>query len=123
MKLILVAVAIIFACTQAQDMYSSKYDNMNLDEVLGNKRLLTGYMKCTLDQGPCTAEGRELKGYISDGLKTGCSKCTHRQRKGIKKVMEHLVKYEPEFWKQAVEKYDPKRVYTKKYEKEVRSWN
>lgn len=70
MKLILVVFAIILACVHAEEYdrydsknekYSSKYDNMNLDEVLGNKRLLNGYMKCALDQGPCTAEGKELK--------------------------------------------------------------
>ncbi|PZC87374.1 hypothetical protein B5X24_HaOG201610 [Helicoverpa armigera] len=64
-----------------------------------------------------------LTDYISDGLKTGCSKCTARQRKGIKKVMKHLIKHEPEYWKQAVDKYDPDRLYTKMYEKEVESWS
>ncbi|XP_063894380.1 ejaculatory bulb-specific protein 3-like [Helicoverpa armigera] len=122
MKFILIAMAIALVCAYAEE-YPNKYDNMNLDEVLGNKRLLNGYMKCALDKGPCTAEGRDLKYYISDGLKTGCSKCTARQRKGIKKVMKHLIKHEPEYWKQAVDKYDPDRLYTKMYEKEVESWS
>ncbi|XP_026740477.1 ejaculatory bulb-specific protein 3-like [Trichoplusia ni] len=121
MKLVLIAVAISLCCVQAQ-LYSTKYDNINLDEVLRNRRLLNGYMKCTLDQGPCTAEGKELKYYISDGLKTGCAKCSDPQRKGIKKVMNHLIKHEPRFWQQAVDKYDPQRQYTKMYEKEVSNW-
>lgn len=44
------------------DLYTDKYDNVDLDEILGNKKLLEGYIKCALDQGKCTPDGKELKG-------------------------------------------------------------
>lgn len=59
MKLLLVAVVIVFSCVIAE--YTDRYDEVKLDEVLSNKRLLNGYMKCALDKGPCTPEGKELK--------------------------------------------------------------
>lgn len=59
MKLLLVAVVIAFSCVIAE--YTDRYDEVKLDEVLSNKRLLNGYMKCALDKGPCTPEGKELK--------------------------------------------------------------
>jgi hypothetical protein len=44
--------------------YTDKYDHLDVDAILRNDRILTSYVKCMLDQGPCTAEGRELKGNI-----------------------------------------------------------
>jgi len=41
--------------------YSSKYDHVNVDAILSNERVLTQYINCMLDKGPCTAEGREFR--------------------------------------------------------------
>lgn len=42
--------------------YESKYDNIDLDKVLANDRLRTNYVKCLLNEGPCTPDAVELKG-------------------------------------------------------------
>lgn len=41
--------------------YTTMYDNINYEEIMKSDRLLGFYIKCLLDKGPCTAEGRELK--------------------------------------------------------------
>lgn len=41
--------------------YTTQYDGIDLDEILANDRLLTGYVNCLLDLGPCTPDGKELK--------------------------------------------------------------
>lgn len=41
--------------------YSSKYDNLDVDKILENDRVLISYVKCILGEGPCTSEGKELK--------------------------------------------------------------
>jgi hypothetical protein len=41
--------------------YTLKYDNIDLDEILNNDRLITNYFKCLVDEGKCTQEGEELK--------------------------------------------------------------
>lgn len=46
---------------QKSKKYTSKYDNINLDEVLHNKRLLDAYVKCLISKGPCTNDAAELK--------------------------------------------------------------
>lgn len=46
----------------AEDKYDALNDDINLDEVLGNDKLLTSYSKCLIDQGPCTPEVKRLKG-------------------------------------------------------------
>lgn len=45
----------------AAQKYEPKYDNVSIESVLSNDRVLTNYIKCLLDKGPCTKEGRELK--------------------------------------------------------------
>lgn len=56
-----VCCAVIMMTRAAHIKYTLKYDNVNLDEVLSNQRLLTNYFKCLVDVGKCTPEGEELK--------------------------------------------------------------
>jgi hypothetical protein len=43
------------------EKYTTKYDNINVDEILASDRLVENYVKCLLDKGRCTPEGAELK--------------------------------------------------------------
>lgn len=45
----------------AATQFTTKYDNVNIDEILTNERLLQKYIDCVLDKGKCTADGQELK--------------------------------------------------------------
>jgi hypothetical protein len=42
-------------------IYTSKFDNVNLDQILRSERLLNNYHKCLMDKGPCTPDAAELK--------------------------------------------------------------
>lgn len=48
-------------CMVIAEKYPAKFDNVNIETVLSNDRVLTNYIKCLLDRGACTREGRELK--------------------------------------------------------------
>lgn len=61
MNFLLVALLSTFVVAVAADTYTDRYDSMNVDDVIANKRLLVAYVKCVLDKGRCTPEGRELK--------------------------------------------------------------
>lgn len=41
--------------------YTNKYDNIDVDQVLASKRLVSQYVQCLLDKKPCTPEGQELR--------------------------------------------------------------
>lgn len=45
--------------------YTTKYDGIELEEILANDRILTNYVRCLLEQGPCTPDGKELKSRYS----------------------------------------------------------
>lgn len=43
------------------EQYTDRYDDLDINEILANKRLLSTYIKCVLDQGRCTSEGKAIK--------------------------------------------------------------
>lgn len=59
--LLLVAVAVVAADVK----YTTKYDNVDLEEILKNKRLLKNYVHCLLEKGNCSPDGLELKSKYS----------------------------------------------------------
>lgn len=58
---VLLLATTLFVAVLGQNKYSTRYDNVNVDMILSNQRVLNNYIKCMMDEGPCTAEGRELK--------------------------------------------------------------
>lgn len=58
---VFVILSVFVAVTLADSHYTTKYDGVNLDEILKSRRLLITYANCLLDKGPCTQDGAELK--------------------------------------------------------------
>ncbi|XP_037945434.1 ejaculatory bulb-specific protein 3-like [Teleopsis dalmanni] len=116
---IYIALFASIAVVMAQDKYTTKYDNIDVDEILKSDRLFNNYFKCLMDTGKCTPDGRELKKTLPDALKTECSKCSEKQRQSTDKVLRHIIDKKPEEWKQLQTKYDPEGIYLKKYQKQA----
>nr|AND82446.1 chemosensory protein 4 [Athetis dissimilis] len=95
--------------------YTTKYDGIDLDEILNNDRLLTGYVNCLLDLGPCTADGKELKKNLPDAIENDCKKCTEKQRDGSERVMHFIIDNRPDDWVKLEEKYNADGSYKLKY--------
>ncbi|XP_062548465.1 ejaculatory bulb-specific protein 3-like [Armigeres subalbatus] len=114
--LIVLGVAALMATASAQK-YTDKFDNINVDQVLSNDRILNNYLKCLLEKGPCTQEGRELKKTLPDALRSNCEKCSEKQRTNSRKVISHLEAKKPAEWKKLLDKYDPEGLYKSKFEK------
>ncbi|CAB3231651.1 unnamed protein product [Arctia plantaginis] len=94
--------------------------NLHVAETLKNEKLYIAFLKCILELGKCTAEGRELKSHITDALENECAKCTEKQKDGVKYVMKHMIKYKVDDWKKLTDKYDPENKYRTKYENQLR---
>lgn len=62
MRYLVLVSCVIAAAIAADEKYSDKYDNIDIDEILTNKRLLHAYIDCLMERGKCTPEGKELKG-------------------------------------------------------------
>ncbi|CAH0713328.1 unnamed protein product, partial [Brenthis ino] len=74
-----------------------------------------------LEEGKCSAEGKELKSHIQEALENNCAKCTNAQKSGTKKVIGHLINNENEYWEKLTAKYDPQHKYSVKYEKDLKT--
>ncbi|XP_050306112.1 ejaculatory bulb-specific protein 3-like [Anthonomus grandis grandis] len=106
MKLFLVIFMVQIVLSVGQK-YTSRYDNLNIDQVLSNKRVLGNYIKCILDEGPCTAEGRELRKHIPEAIESNCAKCTEAQKRFVKKGANFVKANHPKDWSRIARKYDP----------------
>nr|UYB00860.1 chemosensory protein [Nilaparvata lugens] len=104
----------------ADDQYTSKYDNIDLDKILDSKRLVSNYVQCLLGTKGCPPEGLELKRILPDALKTQCSKCTCVQRQGAVKAIQRLQKDYPDEWKLLLDKWDAKRESLAKFDDYVK---
>nr|AWW17233.1 chemosensory protein 9 [Riptortus pedestris] len=100
--------------------YTTRYDNIDLDEILRNDRLYRKYFDCMVNKGKCTPDGKELKDNLPDALATGCSKCSEKQKAGTEKVLKHLLAKKPSDYDQLEKIYDPSGVYRKKYQSEAK---
>ncbi|KAK4885671.1 hypothetical protein RN001_001942 [Aquatica leii] len=104
-----------------QNKYTNKYDNLNIESILQNDRVLNNYIKCLMEEGPCTAEGRDLRRTLPDALSSGCSKCNSKQKDVAEKVIKHLMTKKKRDWDRLTKKYDPKGDYKKRYEAQVKT--
>ncbi|CAL1687470.1 unnamed protein product [Lasius platythorax] len=110
---------LVVACALADDRYTTKYDNIDIDTILKSDRLLKNYVNCLLEKGSCTPDGKELKEHLPDALETECSKCSEKQKTGTEKVIRYLVNKKPATWDLLKKKYDPNGQYSLKYEDEA----
>nr|AXU25090.1 chemosensory protein 11 [Cyrtorhinus lividipennis] len=118
MKILVVAVCFI-AVASAASTYTTKYDNIDLEEILTNQRLYKKYFDCLTNKGKCTPDGKELKDALPDALKTSCSKCTKKQQEGTDKVIRYMLKNKVQDYKMLESLYDPSGNYRKKYDEEA----
>nr|QID89965.1 chemosensory protein [Agrilus zanthoxylumi]QTJ02339.1 chemosensory protein [Agrilus zanthoxylumi] len=116
---LLAAFVVIVSAGPQAGKYTIKYDNVDLDQILKNQRLLENYYNCLMDKGKCTPDGQELKRNLPDALNTRCSKCSEKQKEGTQRVVEYLIKNKPDWWKNLENKYDPSGNYRKNYSSEL----
>lgn len=85
--------AFLIGFLNCEEEYDSRYDNINIDEVLESNRLLTNYIGCLMNEKPCTEDGALLKNTLPDAINTDCSKCTEKQKAASGKIIFLLAFY------------------------------
>nr|AWC68034.1 chemosensory protein 15 [Matsumurasca onukii] len=105
----------LLAAASAQQQYTTKFDGVDVDNILRNDRLLTSYFNCVMEVGKCSPDGTELKKRIPEALENECAKCTEKQKEGAQKVLKHLYEKKPDMFQQLEAKYDSSGKYRAKY--------
>ncbi|XP_038109332.1 ejaculatory bulb-specific protein 3 [Culex quinquefasciatus] len=119
----LIALALLIVAVAAQNKYTTKYDGIDLDEILKSDRLFNNYYKCLLEQpgGRCTPDANELKRILPEALQTNCAKCSKKQKDGAVKVINYLIDNRSAQWQVLQKKYDPENIYITQYRTEARA--
>ncbi|KAJ3648851.1 hypothetical protein Zmor_020622 [Zophobas morio] len=112
---------VLVKCVPAPSQYTTKYDNIDLNQILKSDRLLRNYINCLLEKGKCSPDGEELKSHIEDALLTSCQKCSEKQRNGSKTIVRFLLKNKRDWWNELEAKYDPSGSYKTKYAEELKA--
>ncbi|XP_062705569.1 ejaculatory bulb-specific protein 3-like [Aedes albopictus] len=112
---VILALFAVAAARPQEDKYTTKYDSIDIDEILKSDRLFKNYYNCLLDTGACTPEGNELKRVLPDALENNCSKCSEKQQMSSTKIIKFLTENKPEEWVALKSKYDPDNKYVEKY--------
>ncbi|XP_049821915.1 ejaculatory bulb-specific protein 3-like [Aethina tumida] len=114
-------ICLVIAGVVLAEKYTTKYDNIDYNEIISSERLLKNYVNCLMERGPCSPDGAELKRVLPDALETECSKCSDVQRNGVKKVVAHLIKNKQDMWEDLQKKYDPEGKYMVKYQEQLKA--
>ncbi|RZC39464.1 OS-D domain containing protein [Asbolus verrucosus] len=111
------SIVLLFVAT-VQLVVSEEYvvpENIDVDEIIKNDRLVKSYIDCILEKGKCTPEGEKLRKAIPEALQDECAKCNDEQKEGVRKVIHYLRKNQSEWLKELEVKYDRNGEYTEKY--------
>ncbi|XP_072390726.1 ejaculatory bulb-specific protein 3-like [Diabrotica undecimpunctata] len=108
-------IATSWSAVSEKAKYTTKYDNVNLEEIVHNDRLLKNYVDCLMEKGNCSPDGLELKKNMPDAIETDCSKCSEKQKEGSEYIIRYLIDNKPEYWNPLQEKYDPSGTYKQRY--------
>ncbi|CAH1395237.1 unnamed protein product [Nezara viridula] len=114
---VLVALLLFAAVAVARpgDMYTTKYDNIDIDEILNNDRLYKKYIDCVMDRGDCTPDGKELRKNMPEAILTDCMKCSEHQKIGTDKTLKFMLKNKKADFDEVEKKYDPTGSYRKRH--------
>lgn len=88
-----------------------KHSAVTLETILGNDHLLSSYIRCLLDQGPCTRDGNNLKQLLPAAIQTDCHKCTNIQKQNSRRVITFLRMNRPQDWRRLTDRFDPKGLF------------
>ncbi|KAK4885672.1 hypothetical protein RN001_001943 [Aquatica leii] len=101
----------VYAADPPGGYYQSKYDSLDVENVLNNKRLVNYYANCLLNRGPCPPQGADLKRILPEALETNCLRCTEKQKDVALRTIKRLRTEYPIVWSELVSVYDPNAEY------------
>ncbi|XP_018301432.1 ejaculatory bulb-specific protein 3-like [Mycetomoellerius zeteki] len=102
---IVTIINIALMCVLAEELYSDRYDNIDVMSILQNDRLRDQYYNCFMETTPCvTADAKFFKEVVSEALQTKCKKCTQKQKEIMDSIVDWYTKNKPEQWKAFVAK-------------------
>ncbi|XP_070163938.1 ejaculatory bulb-specific protein 3-like [Polyergus mexicanus] len=93
---IVVIISIALTCVLAAELYSDRYDDIDVNAIFSNTKLRQQYYKCFMDLAPCkTADAKFFKEIIGEALQSECRKCTEKQKQLLDFMTDWYTKNNP----------------------------
>ncbi|KAG8041731.1 hypothetical protein G9C98_007035 [Cotesia typhae] len=99
-----IVIGIVFAAVSCEELYSDKYDVLNVEEVLAHDELRDTYYNCFMDRGPCAEDADYWKGNFPEAVVTNCRKCTEWQKVAFDKIADWYSSHQPDNWNSLIDK-------------------
>nr|AWW17234.1 chemosensory protein 10 [Riptortus pedestris] len=109
--LVLLAAPQAWAEEEEDDIYKKIFDDVDVDSILNNDRILDTYLKCFFNTGPCSNLAETMKGKIPEVFSTVCGRCTDKQKQILRHCLHVFIPKRPDDWKKILEIYDPEGKY------------
>ncbi|XP_055323499.1 uncharacterized protein LOC129578650 isoform X6 [Sitodiplosis mosellana] len=120
---VLISATVLFEAVIGQSQlpqYSTRYNNLNIEQILSSDRLVTNYVECLLSRKPCPPEGKDLKRILPEALRTKCARCSPQQLEGGLRVITKLYYDYPTQYNRLRAKWDPTGEYHRRFEEYLR---
>ncbi|KAK4885682.1 hypothetical protein RN001_001953 [Aquatica leii] len=105
------------------DTYTDEFDNIDIDEILSNKRLVDNYIHCVKTGQKCTPDAQKAREIFPDALQTNCAKCTDAQKEKTQKIFEWAIQNRPDDFLEIENQFDPNHQYRNLYSDELKAKN
>ncbi|KAK5647407.1 hypothetical protein RI129_002299 [Pyrocoelia pectoralis] len=89
------------------DSFDDDFDNIDIDEILENKRLVDNYIHCFKTGQKCTPEGQKFRDLLPKALKSKCNDCTEEQKEKVYKSLEWAIQNRPDDFLEIEAIHDP----------------
>ncbi|KYN04073.1 PREDICTED: ejaculatory bulb-specific protein 3-like [Cyphomyrmex costatus] len=95
----IIAIALVCVFAAEKELYSDRYDDINIEDILANEKLRTQYYNCLAGIARCkTADAKFFSDVIGEALQTQCRKCTEKQKNLLDTLVDWYTKNKPEDW-------------------------
>uniref|UniRef100_A0A1S5VFJ5 Chemosensory protein n=1 Tax=Meteorus pulchricornis TaxID=51522 RepID=A0A1S5VFJ5_9HYME len=102
--ILLIILASLVITIHADELYSDKYDGLDIDGILANEELRKQHENCYMDRGPCDDAAEFFKSHFPEVVATACSKCTEWQSQAFDKIADWYNKNDEATWNAFVAK-------------------
>ncbi|KAK4885679.1 hypothetical protein RN001_001950 [Aquatica leii] len=114
---------LVLVRSEPPNIYSDEFDNIDIDEILSNKRLVDNYLYCIKTGKKCTPDGLKARELIPDALKSKCVNCSQSQKDKAEKILEWAIQNRAKDFLEIEQIFDPQHNFRKEYEVELKGRN
>ncbi|XP_011872329.1 PREDICTED: ejaculatory bulb-specific protein 3-like [Vollenhovia emeryi] len=101
----IVIIGVALACALAEELYSDRYDDVDVSSILQNDKKRAEYYGCLMDTSPCiTGDAKFLKEVYGEAVLTNCKKCTEKQKNILNAISDWYTTNRPDEWNAVVAK-------------------